>query len=214
MKQRTSQLLFQYWNDVRGQRLAPERFDIEPSRIAAILPETCILERDDANVCSFRLAGTRVCDNWGQELRGTGLHELMLPADRPVLDEMLATITAQGAVGLLELSGLTKDGREVMFEVIILPLLHTSGAVTRYLAGISPFEAPYWLGVERLAAGPLAEHALVWPDGRPHALIERTLRQAPFLPAMTNSRIVRVDRRQFRVFEGGRGTESDVKVMK
>lgn len=214
MKHRTSQLLFQYWNDVRGQRLAPERFDIEPARIAAILPETCILERDEAGSCQFRLAGTRICDNWGRELRGAGLHDLMLPSDRPVLEEMLASITTQGAVGLLELSAATRDGRAVLFEVLILPLLHTNGAVTRYLGAISPFDAPYWLGMEKLAAGPLGEHALVWPDGRPHALLERNNRQAPFLPIMTAARIVRVDRRQFRVFEGGRASEPDVKSMK
>ncbi len=70
MKQHTSQSLFQYWNDVRRNRLAPQRFDIEPSRISHILSETFILERGERDDFLFRLAGTRVCDQLGTELRG------------------------------------------------------------------------------------------------------------------------------------------------
>ena len=71
MKQKTSQILFAYWNEVRGSRVAPRRFEIEPSRISEILPETFILERLDRETYRFRLAGTRICEEFGQELRGT-----------------------------------------------------------------------------------------------------------------------------------------------
>ena len=55
MQQRTNQILFAYWNDVRGERLAPRRFEIEPARIATILPETFILERLDVlqGICPY-----------------------------------------------------------------------------------------------------------------------------------------------------------------
>lgn len=214
MRQRTSQLLFQYWNDVRGERLAPERFDIEPARIAGILPETCILEQDSNKAYQFRLAGTRICDNWGRELRGAHLHDLALPDDRGIIEEVLENVTAQGGVGIFELNAMTRDGREVAFEAVVLPLLHLNGVVTRYLGAISPMDPPAWLGSEKLIAGPIGPHAVVWPDGRPYALIERANRQAPFLPTMAGARIVRVDRRQFRVFEGGRNGESSGKPMK
>lgn len=203
MRQRTSQLLFQYWNDVRGERLAPERFDIEPARISAILPETCILERDESGGCHFRLAGTRICDNYGLELRGQSLLDLVPEGDRAVLEEVLAEVTQRGAAGLFDLSARTEDGREVTFEALLLPLLHTSGHVSRYLGSISPVDPPVWLGTERLTPGPLGSHALVWPDGRPHALVERSNRQSPFVQSMIGARVVRVDRRQFRVLQGG-----------
>ncbi|MFM9937958.1 MAG: PAS domain-containing protein [Hyphomicrobiaceae bacterium] len=214
MRQRTSQLLFQYWNDVRGERMAPERFDIEPSRIAGILPETCIFERDGEHAYQFRLAGTRICDNWGRELRGTSLHLLALPGDRPVLDDVMETVTDQGAVALFEFAATTRDGRDIAFEALLLPLLHMTGTVSRYLGAISPIDPPAWLGTEVLTAGPLISHAVLWPDGRPYALIERNHRQAPFLPAMAGARIVRVDRRQFRVFDGGRAGEPAHKPAK
>ena len=71
LKHKTSEALFSYWNKVRGNRTTPRRFEIEPGKIAAILPSTFILERIDAETYRFRLAGTHVCDMFGVELRGT-----------------------------------------------------------------------------------------------------------------------------------------------
>ena len=53
MKQRTLETLYGYWNEVRAGRLA-QRLEIEPSRIAAILAETFMLERIDAR--TYRIA--------------------------------------------------------------------------------------------------------------------------------------------------------------
>ncbi len=202
MRQRTSQLLFQYWNDVRGERLAPERFDIEPAQIAAILPETCILERDENGECLFRLAGTRICDNYGRELRGQRLHDLVIADHRATLGEVMTEVTERGAAGLVDLTATSADGREVVFEALLLPLLHLSGTITRYLGSISPVDPPVWLGTEKLVPGGLESHAVVWPDGRPHAVVAS--RQTPFVQSLVGARVVRVDRRQFRVVQGGR----------
>ena len=49
MKNRTSQILFAYWNEARQGRVAPRRLDIEPARIAGILSETMILEQTEGN---------------------------------------------------------------------------------------------------------------------------------------------------------------------
>jgi hypothetical protein len=204
MKQHTSQILFQYWNDVRGNRMAPDRFDIEPARIATILPETCILERTDDGDLRFRLAGTRICDAFGCELRGLSLFKLVLEADRGMLDAVLHDVTSHGAVGLIEIEAACSAGRAVTFEAILLPLLHLQSGVKRYLGAISPIDPPAWLGTAVLASRGMTAHSIVWPDGRPHSLIARSQRQAPFLPALASARVVRVDRRQFRVVEGGR----------
>mgnify|MGYP002386686614 CR=1 FL=1 len=71
MKHKTSQSLYGYWNEVRRGRLAPRRFDIEPSRISQILPATFILERVESERYLFRLAGTRLCEIFAREFRGT-----------------------------------------------------------------------------------------------------------------------------------------------
>ena len=54
MKHKTSNILYSYWNKVRGDRVTPRRFEIEPAQIAAILPATFILERVDAERVYWR----------------------------------------------------------------------------------------------------------------------------------------------------------------
>ena len=100
MKHQVSQSLYAYWNDVRGTRIAPKRFEIEPSCLAAILPDTFILERNDAETSRFRLAGTRICEAFGAEFRGSNFFELFNAQDRVTLQRQFSIMARQGAVGL------------------------------------------------------------------------------------------------------------------
>lgn len=206
MKQRTSHILYNYWNEVRGARLAPRRFEIEPSRIAAILAETFVLERVDSRTYAFRLAGTRICEHFRMEFRGRNFVELTGETDRKVLEQDLAVITGQGAAGIFELETCDPQGRRVRFEAIILPLVHGQNGISRYVGSISAMEPPAWLGHESLQPVAIAERRLHWPDGRPHAIIERSDRQAPFVPELANARIVRFNRQHFRVLDGGKSS--------
>ena len=204
MKQRTSHILFGYWNEVRGTRLAPSRLEVEPSRFSEILAETFILERVDSRTYSFRLAGTRICDHFGVELRGRNFIDLAGEAGRGPVELDLASVTDQGAVAVLELEAIDTEERSVRFEVVVLPLMHGQQTVSRYLGAISAIDQPAWLGNTPLKAKSVISHTLLWPDGRPHAVLARNNRQAPFLPELVGARIVRFNRRQFRVLDGGR----------
>src|SRR5690606_24764284 len=81
MKNDTSRVLFHYWNAIRGTRRAPRRFEIEPARISRILPEAFILEQRDVDTYRFRIAGTRLCELFGMELRGHNFLELWEDGD-------------------------------------------------------------------------------------------------------------------------------------
>lgn len=204
MKNRTTQILYSYWNTVRQGRLAPRRFDIEPARIAGILAETMILERTDEATIRFRLAGTRIIEQVGMELRGHNFLDLWDEDDRARLCSKLSTLEAQGGVLRLEIEAATASGRNVVLEAILLPLIHTRDVVDRFLGSISCSHQPLWLGTEPLTTLQLTVCEIVWPDGRPHAIAERM--EAPALdPALVQGRVVRFDRRQFRVLDGGKG---------
>lgn len=203
MRQRTSQILFDYWNEVRGRRLAPRRFEIEPARIAAILPETFILERQNAFTCCFRLAGTRICDQFAQELRNRNLFDVVPYADRFALEDRLGVIAAHGAVGLFEFETLTAD-RIGRCEILILPLTDARDTITRFLGAMSPMDAGAWLGTGAMSLRSLIRNELIWPNGRPYPLIERGRMRPPFRPMLPVSRVVRANEREFRVFDGGR----------
>jgi hypothetical protein len=204
MKQRTLDTLFSYWNEVRAGRLAPQRLEIEPSRIAAILSETFMLERIDARTYRYRLAGTQLCGLFGSELRGRNFLEDWSEEDRNVLARDLASVCEQGAAATLALEGSSDARHRVDLEAILLPLAHGGNKIVRIIGAMTPTSRPYWLDSEPLKSRRIRRHELIWPDGRPHAVIERLGRQAPFVPPREQMRIVKTGRRQFRVFEGGK----------
>ena len=151
------QTLYSYWNEVRAGRLAPQRLEIEPSRIAGILSETFMLERIDAGTYQFRLAGTRLCEMFGSELRGKNFLDGWSEQDRHVLERDLATIGEQGAVAVLTIEGVVDTRHRVELEANLLPLLH-AGKITRIIGAMSATSAPHWLGHEPLRSRQLMRH--------------------------------------------------------
>jgi hypothetical protein len=203
MNSRSLQALLAYWNEVRRGRLAPRRFEIEPSRIADLLPDTFILERTDGETYRFRLAGTRMCELLGSELRGSDFLDHWSAADRTTLAGQLSIMTFQGAVGYFTLEAVAADARTAELEILLLPLIHSPDTIDRFLGIIAPIDPPNWLGSVSLEQRRLLTSEMIWPDGRPHSVVERLGHQSPFLPAVRSARIVRADRRAFRVYDGG-----------
>lgn len=209
--QRTSQLLFDYWNEVRGVRLAPQRFEIEPSRIASLLPETFILERNARTRYLFRLAGTHVCEEFGWEFRGRNMLELWSGVDREAMTRILQTVCSEGAVGLIGFDAVTRTGRSVSYEMLLLPLVHTGNEISRVLGSATPKESPAWLGKEMVDHVRLKGFDMIWPDGKPHAVVSRLDRRAPFQRGPVAQRVVRSPQRSFRVYDGGLKDDDEAK---
>lgn len=208
LKHKTSETLFTYWNTVRGSRPTPRRFEIEPGKIASILPSTFILERLDPETFRFRLAGTRVCEMFGAELRGTNFLSGWAAADRMSLVRHLAALVKQGAVETIHMEAAPVARASTPFEVVLLPLRHTGEVIDRVLGALSPLDPPHWLGELPLTAKRIIAHELAWPTGTPLLREEeRVVGDTPVLLPGRHSRIVRSDRRQFRVFEGGLGRD-------
>ena len=203
MKHKINQTLLAYWNDVRQNRPAPRRFEIEPSQIAGILPHTFILERIASDNFRYRLAGTALCDAFRQEFRDTNFLNGWAEEDRISLERLLSVVTTQAGVGRLDVEIAASAGQTAAFEVVLLPLIHTRDTVDRILGAFSPVDAHDWLGHEQLTTRHLKTTEVIWPDGRPHALNDMLHRQVPFLPHIRKARIVRSERRQFRVYDGG-----------
>jgi hypothetical protein len=210
MRQRTTATLYAYWNEVRQGRLAPRRFDIEPSRIASVLPDTFMLERSPSGAYAYRLAGTRICRHFQKEFRGSDFFADWNETDKDTLVHYFTEITARGGVGLFTFECGPEDGEKVYFEMIVLPLVHTMDSINRYLGALSPINSPSWLGGTEPGKKLLVRHEIIWPEGKPHSVAERQARQLPFQSHVRHARIVRSERRQFRVYDGGlAGTEAD-----
>jgi hypothetical protein len=204
MQNTTSQILYKYWNEIRGTRMAPRRFEIEPARFAGILPETFVVECEPGEGHRFRLAGTRVTEKLGFELRGREFRDLFDGDETHDFKPFLDSIMEKGAVGVITVDMPTASKRSARFEIIVLPLIHTEDRITRLLGAISTCNHEPWLGSEPLLPGRVVEKGIIWPDGRPHAVAERMVQPSPFKQDFTLSRIVRSRRRLFRVYDGGR----------
>jgi hypothetical protein len=199
MQQITSRQLYAYWDRVRNGRIAPRRFEIEPCQIATVLPETFIAEHVGVPGCRFRLVGTKICAQFGRELRGTDLLSLFGPADRDALASLLRSIYRDAAMGEIQFEAFTEAHRSVKFELILLPLIHTGNAINRILGAMSAYDPPFWLGATPLRRCEVLQLDLRWPDADqeppgPKPTMDRT-------PSATE--LVHSVRRQFRVYEGG-----------
>lgn len=219
MRTGSNHALFQYWNAIRGGRPAPRRFEIEPSQIADILPDTFILEVSDPAHFSYRLAGTRVCEIFGQELRGIGFLEGWRETDRFMLNRNLNAVRRSAACAVMEVEGFGSNTDLVRLELVVLPLLHNGSSIERFLGGFVALNAR-----RRQAAGPvadlrIAECDLTYPASeRSTAEIAEAGRsqarglhsvEPPVFRSVRNSKVVRAERRQFRVYEGGLSAPGD-----
>ncbi|HAH65024.1 MAG TPA: PAS domain-containing protein [Rhizobiales bacterium] len=191
MQQPTSRQLYAYWDRVRNGRVAPRRFEVEPAKIAALLPETFIAECAGMLGYRFRLAGTKICEQFGRELRGADLLSLWDTDDRDAVASLLRNVFTDAAVGHFVFRAYSRTNRQASFELVLLPLIHTGEAINRVLGAITAIEPPFWLGAEPLSRQEIVEMHLHWPDG------------APPPAARSGAEAVRLARRRFRVFEGG-----------
>ncbi|MBN9281512.1 MAG: PAS domain-containing protein [Hyphomicrobium denitrificans] len=201
MQESVSQALYSYWNSLRGDRVAPKRFEIEPSCISGNLPDTFILERVSPSSLRFRLAGTRICEAFGIDFRGVDLFRLFEDGDARIIAQQIAS-ASEGAVCVFRISAGSTSGLSTEFELLILPLTHTRDTIDRFLGALTPVARPNWLGTVALTQRKLLSHELIWPDGV--ALPAEQGSNIPVLmPTIREARIVRSNRRQFRVYEGG-----------
>lgn len=190
MRQSTSNELYAYWDRVRNGRVAPCRFEIDPAAIAALLPETFIVAYEGRPSIRFRLAGTKVCENFGRELRGTDFMDLW--TDRDAAASLIGGILKQGGVGHGRVQGTTSTGRQADFELVLLPLIHNGTIINRLLGAVTAIDPPFWLGSE-----PLVRLEFIDLHHR------RGNGETAYRPA-DSPVVVHLRRRPFRVIDGGR----------
>jgi hypothetical protein len=189
MRQSTTKELYAYWNRVRNGRIAPCRFEIDPAKIAALLPETFIVAYAGRPSILFRLAGTKICDQFGRELRGTDFMDLWTGNDREAADSLIGGILRDGGVGHGRFRATTATGRQAEFELVLLPLIHNGTIINRLLGAVTAIDPPFWLGSEPL-------ERLEFVD------LHHRRETSPQLAA--SDVVVHLRRRPFRVIDGGR----------
>jgi hypothetical protein len=204
MRQKSTKKLYAYWNEVRAGQPAPKRFDIEPVKLASILPETFILEYTPESTYRFRLAGTKLCEIFAEELRGMSLADLFDVTNETSIQALVDTTRTRAAAINLLVEATSEMGRHVDLEILILPLRLSGDRIDRFLGCMSPSGSPEWLGADPLVGLTIIEqetvayHEKVLPEAQPNA------NQRPLRESQAGGRIVHVEKRTFRVIDGGR----------
>ena len=140
MKQHTSKCLYEYWNELRGENIAPKRKDLDPVALKNILPNLFLLDRISPDNYNFRLAGTKTCNIFGVELTGHNFLELWNANDRDSFVSLLNTLTEQGAGIVCGLKGESEDVK-VTFEFLALPLVDTQAELCTSAIGSFGFKS-------------------------------------------------------------------------
>src|SRR5690348_7841405 len=148
MQKESTKALYEYWNALRGSRSAPDRRDIDPTKIRSALTNTFILEFNDASEYDFRLAGSHICAAYARELKGRSFTRLWHPRDRDAMDTLIRAVTEDHAVALITFSGMTAINTRMSVETILLPIRHNGSTQTRMLGAMTALDEPYWFGVQ------------------------------------------------------------------
>lgn len=206
----TSQMLFDYWNEVRDSRPAPRRIEIDPSRIASILPDTMIIERTAPRKLRFRLAGTRVCEYFGMELRGVDFLSLWKSSDREILLDNLDRTVTDASAATLGVKSVTTSGRMTLSELILLPLSSSDGEITRFMGAWSMNDRPTWTGLDYFVGHEIVDLEHVCSGPKAH-VSTRQSHTAPLVFATDKvaKLVVHSRQRRFRVYDGGLSTDKE-----
>lgn len=146
MKHASSRVLYEYWNERRGSRAAPERGDIEPGGIGRSLGDSFILAFDPAAAHPFRLAGTRICGLFGRELRAAPFETLWQEGDRAAIRDLVTAVADEAAGLVAGAKGRTEEGYAIELELLLLPLRHRGRTHVRQIGVLAPLTVPFWLG--------------------------------------------------------------------
>lgn len=164
MQKTSTKTLYDYWNSLRGSRSAPDRRDIDPTRIRGALANTFILELNDNNEFDFRLAGSHICAAYARELKGRSFTRLWHQRDREAMQTLVRAVTEDHAAALVTFQGTTAIHTKVQIETILLPVRHNGTTNTRLLGAMTAIDEPYWFGVQPIMEQRITGLRLIWPD--------------------------------------------------
>ena len=127
-------VLFDYWQDIAGDRAMPVRADFDPLKFPHLLPDLGLIDlREGFDRGHFRLAGTRLRDVYGREITGLRLSEVFAGSRAEPWRTVHSHIATEAvcAQGLLQAPAVERD--HVVIQWLRLPLSDDGVRVDRIL---------------------------------------------------------------------------------
>lgn len=123
-----------YWTALRQGKDVPNRSQIDPRGLENILSQTFVLERIAPGIGRFRLAGQKLNEMAGMEVRGMPLTAFFTPAARKQVSAALEHMFDTPAIVELTLSTVaTRNQPAQEARILMLPLRSDLGDISRAL---------------------------------------------------------------------------------
>ena len=147
-----------YWERLRAGRIAPYRAEIDPRQFEGALENMFIIERIAPENLRIRLAGMKICEMMGMEVRGMEAGSLIDDADRPQFAELLGVVMGKPAVIELQLEAGSRLGG-YRASMLLMPLRSDVGDINRVLGCTSGdgdrFTAPLAFSIRDVTVSPI-----------------------------------------------------------
>lgn len=121
----------QYWDSLRAGRMMPLRSEVEPREMSSFLDCCFILDQRAAGDIRFRLAGMRLNDLMGMELRGMHIRSMIEPEGRAKFSATLEKMFATPEIQEFDLTSRAPNTTTVTGKLLVLPLKGNKGHVDR-----------------------------------------------------------------------------------
>lgn len=147
-----------YWERLRAGRIAPYRAEIDPRQFEGALENMFIVERVSPDNMRIRLAGMKICEMMGMEVRGMQPAFLIDDPDRQRFDRLLNVVMTEPAVVELKLAARNRAGL-YRASMLLMPLRSDFGDVNRVIGCTSGegdlFAPPLAFAIEDVAVTPV-----------------------------------------------------------
>lgn len=131
------QRLYDYWRSLFRDERLPSRADVNPAAIpAAMLPYVVLADViDDGVRIRYRLVGTNMVDEWGQDFTGRYLDEIMSGSYHEFLESLFADVIAQRCAVFSQSAFRWDVGGSTRTRRLFMPLASEGGTVDVVLIG-------------------------------------------------------------------------------
>lgn len=134
--------LHRMWSELRGERPAPFRAELDAGKIGGKAPFLAIFEHVGPSNFRIRIAGDRLNRWFGLELRGMSVLAMVEGPVRNHMQAALNRVVGDPSVGVIRGAARGLDGQRTPFEMVLLPMRSDFGRIDRVLAGVWLLETP------------------------------------------------------------------------
>jgi hypothetical protein len=131
------------WLDLKGERPAPARGDLDLRQFRRQAPWLFILEpAGEANAFTYRLAGTGICAFLKTEQTGTDFLAGWGSFEKGAIARALAAVTGKLQPAHFRIRYLTDRGQKIGADMLALPMMARDGRSVHVLGGLFPHGNP------------------------------------------------------------------------